>query len=101
MKMLAQALRDIGFVSTIEDPDVWIRPAVRDDGYEYYEMVFVYVDDLLVISHDPKKVIDAIGDLYKIKPGSDKEPELYLGANIEKFQLPDGRVVWSQMRGST
>jgi hypothetical protein len=37
---LAQALRDIGFVSTIADPDVWIQPEARKDGYEYYEMSF-------------------------------------------------------------
>jgi hypothetical protein len=49
---LAQALHDIGFVSTIADPDVWIRPAACNDGYEYYEMLLVYVDDVLAISHD-------------------------------------------------
>ena len=53
---LAQALRDIGFVSTTADPDVWIRAAVRDDGFEYYEMLLVYVDDVMAISHEPKSV---------------------------------------------
>jgi hypothetical protein len=86
---LAQALRDIGFVSTIADPDVWIRPAARDDGYEYYEMLLVYVDDVLAISHEPKVLIDAIGEYYKVKPRSDKEPDIYLGANVEKVQMPD------------
>jgi hypothetical protein len=51
---LAQALRDIGFVSTIADPDVWIGPAAHDDGYEYYEILLVYVDNVLAISHEPK-----------------------------------------------
>jgi hypothetical protein len=93
---LAQALRDLKFESTKADPDVWIRAAAREDGHEYYEMVFVYVDDILVISHKAREVIESIGQMYTIKPNSDKEPEIYLGADVGKFQLPDGREVWSQ-----
>ncbi len=92
---LVQALHDIGFVSTTADPDVWIWAAVQGDGFEYYEMLFVYVEDVLMLSHQPKVLIDAIGEYYKVKPGSDKEPEIYLGANIEKVQMPDGREVWA------
>jgi hypothetical protein len=92
---LAQALRDLGFVSTTADPDVWIRAAVCDDGFEYYEMLLIYVDDILAVSHQPKVLIDAIGEYYKVKPNSDKELEIYLSANAEKVQMPDGREVWS------
>jgi hypothetical protein len=70
---LAQALHDIGFVSTIADPDVWIRQAACEDGYDYYEMLLVYVDDVLAISHELKVLIDAIGEYYKVNPRSDKE----------------------------
>jgi hypothetical protein len=91
----AEALRDLGFVSSVADPDVWIRAATREDGYEYYEMLLVYVDDVLAISHRAKEVIDSIGEIYKVKPGSDKEPHIYLGANVEKVQMPDGREVWA------
>jgi hypothetical protein len=87
---LAQALHDIGFVSTIADPDVWIQPVAREDGYEYYKMLLVYVDDVLAISHEPKILIDAIGEYYKVNPISDKDPDIYLGANVEKVQMPDG-----------
>jgi hypothetical protein len=58
-------------------------------------MLLVYVDDVLAISHEPKILIDAIGEYYKVKPGSDKEPDIYLGANVEKVQIPDGREVWA------
>ena len=93
--VLAQALRDLGFESTQADPDVWIRPAVRDDGFEYYEMLFVYVDDILALSHKAKALIQAIGEYYRIKPGSDHEPELYLGTNIEKVQKKNGVEIWA------
>jgi hypothetical protein len=46
-------------------------------------------------SHEPKVLIDAIGEYYKVKPRSDKEPDIYLGANVEKVQMPDGREVWA------
>ena len=92
----AQTLRDLGFESTKADPDVWIRAAARNDGFEYYEMAFVYVDDLLIISHQGRTVLDAISEMHKVKPGSDHKPEIYLGADVEEFQLPDGRIVWAQ-----
>jgi hypothetical protein len=47
------------------------------------------------VSHDPKPVMDEIGKLYTVKKESVGVPEHYLGANIEKFQLPDGRESWS------
>jgi hypothetical protein len=58
-------------------------------------MLLVYVDDVLAISHEPKVLIDAIGEYFKVKPGSDKEPDIYLGANVEKVQMLDGREVWA------
>jgi hypothetical protein len=33
----AGALHDIGFVSTVADPDVWIRLATHENGYKYYK----------------------------------------------------------------
>jgi hypothetical protein len=30
-----------------------------------------------------------------VKEGSLKKPEIYLGANVSDFQLPDGQMAWS------
>jgi hypothetical protein len=38
--LLAQILRDIGYTSTKADPNVWLRKAAKDDGFEYDEMLF-------------------------------------------------------------
>ena len=46
---LAETLYDIGFVPTRADPDVWHRPAAKEDGFEYYEYVLCYVDDIGVV----------------------------------------------------
>jgi hypothetical protein len=56
-------------------------------------MLLVYVDNVLATSHEPKVLIDAIGEYYKVKPKSDKEPDIHLGANVEKVQILDGREV--------
>ena len=88
-------LTDMGYQSTKADPDVWIRAQVKPDGFEYYEMVLVYVDDIMVLSHDTKPTMGAIVSLYRLKDDSIGEPKQYLGANIGKYQLPDGRECWS------
>jgi hypothetical protein len=93
--LLDTTLVDLGYTSTKADPDVWIRAQVKPDGFEYYEMVLVYVDDIMVLSHDTKQTMDAIANLYRLKEGSVGEPTQYLGANVGKYQLPDGRKCWS------
>jgi hypothetical protein len=92
--MLAQSLTKIGYESTRADPDVWIRAAFKPDGSEYYEMVLVYVDDILHLPHDVRPMMKALADLYELKPESCGPPTRYLGANISKYQLEDGRSSW-------
>jgi hypothetical protein len=60
-------------------------------------MLLVYVDDILVIfAQDPKVTMDEFGTLYKLKLESIMEPNIYLGANMEKVQLPtSGKVDWA------
>ena len=59
-------------------------------------MLFIYyVNDILALSHRAKDAIEEITAFYKAKDGSIKPPEIYLGANVSKMQLPDGREVWS------
>jgi hypothetical protein len=90
----ATTLTEMGFISTIADPDVWIRAAV-DEQSLYYEMILVYVDDILCISKDTKSIVDCIGQSYQLKEGSVQAPERYLGANIEKWTFQDGQQLWS------
>ena len=81
---LAEVLFSLGFESTRADPDVWIRAAARSDGHKYYEMLFVYVDDILAVSHKAKDVIEEVTAFYKAKEGSIKKPDIYLGANFRR-----------------
>jgi hypothetical protein len=56
--------------------------------------VLTYVDDSLCVSDRPEDTMDVIGKIYDLKD-TVKPPERCLGANIRKWQLPDGREVWS------
>ena len=91
--MLSQSLRDMNFTPTKADPDVHIRPATKPCGFEYYELILVYVDDILHMSHDITQVERGLRASYILKEGSTGEPERYLGANIEKFSV-DSHILW-------
>ena len=84
---LAQSLRDIGFKSCLADADVWMRENTKPDGFKYWEYCLCYVDDVLVVSHAPQKVMDGLSKRYTLKEGSVKEPDLYLGARISKHMI--------------
>lgn len=36
-----------------------------------------------------------LGKLFELKPESVNEPDIYLGANMKKVQLPNGKIEWS------
>jgi hypothetical protein len=68
---MAQTLKDMNFTSSLADPDVWYRAAVRpEDEFQYYEYVLIYVDDILALSHDPKQIVKTLGSLYHLKENS-------------------------------
>ena len=86
---MVAALRDGGYVSSLADPDVWMKPQVKANGDKYWQYVLCYVDDLLVISHDPKQAMAYLGSRFTLKEGSVKEPDVFLGAEIKKWNLND------------
>ncbi len=92
----ANTLCDLDFISSYADPDVWLRPAVRTDGFKYYEYVLVYVDDILCVSSDPMLFFKTLSDepfSYRLKDVG--PPSRYLGAKIGKYQLDDvGIETW-------
>ena len=67
--MLAGTIYNVGYRPTKADPDVWIRPAVKPDGFKYYELILVYVDDVISISGSPMDAIKGIKAVFKLKRG--------------------------------
>jgi hypothetical protein len=84
----------MGYKPTHADPDVWIRPATKPDGEEYYEYVLVYVDDILCMSHKPHATMEEIAITFKWKGDAVAPPETYLGAKLAKKEL-NGKDVWT------
>ena len=92
---LAQTLEQIGFKSSLADPDVWFKPSVKSTGEEYYTYLLVYVDDLLCIDKNPRKYMEMIEQSFKIKEGSIGPPQVCLGANCQLNQSrTDGVDCW-------
>jgi hypothetical protein len=96
---LAMNLRELGFKSSKADPDLWLRSAKKPTGDRIYEYVISYVDDLVFQGVDPKTFMDALGKRFTLKPGSIKEPDTYLGANVKKYRIPNSddadKVRWA------
>jgi hypothetical protein len=86
---LAETLYDLNYKPTKADPDVWIRPAMKADGFKYYEMVLVYVDDILCVSHDPKATMSGLQATFKLKDDKVEKPDMYLGAELCEKILND------------
>ena len=93
--LLVETLYDLGYLPIKADPDIWIRLAVKANGFEYYEFVLCYVDDVLSISHDPQKTMDGIKNTFKSKNDKIEEPEKYLGTDLSKMPTADGPVCWT------
>jgi hypothetical protein len=83
---LANTLQQLGYKSCLADPDVWFREATKDNGYQYYEYVLVYVDDILVLSHQGDKTMKALEDFYCLKDGF-AQPTRYLGAKVKQWSF--------------
>jgi hypothetical protein len=92
---LALCMTDLGYTSCLADPDVWMRPKVRADGFKFYEYVLIYVDDILAISDNPRACVDAIDKFFPMKAGSIGSPDIYLGAKVTKVKLPNGVTAWA------
>ena len=74
--LLASSLSDLGYRNSIADYDVWIKAAVKPNGFAYYKFVLVYVDDILHVSpHQPHVLMEQIGKLYRLKEGSVGPPD--------------------------
>ena len=84
---LAGCLRKMGYRPCLADPDLWLKEQTDRKGNRYYTYILCYVDDLLVVHHNPKRVMDRIDSFLPLKPGSIGPPEMYLGAKLKKMTL--------------
>jgi len=74
---LADTLRTMDFVSGREDCDVWTRKT--DYGYEY---IGTHTDDLMIVSRNPRAIMEALQAKYTIKKIG--EPVFHLGLDYRR-----------------
>ena len=85
----ADTLRGFGFKQSRFDRDVWMR---LDKENKLYEYVCTHVDDFMIVSMNPEKVMEQIQSVYTVK--SIGPPEYYLGlvSTIKRTRRGDGEL---------
>ena len=73
----------LGYKPCLADPDIWLK-AHNQDGIDYYSYILCYVDDIMVIHHDTRPILDRIYKFMKLKESSIGNPDIYLGAKLNK-----------------
>ena len=76
----------LGYKLCLVDPDLWLK-AQNQDGIDYYSYILCYVDDIMVIHHDARPILDRIDKFMKLKESSVGNPDIYLGANLKKVHM--------------
>ena len=70
---------ELGFTSSFADPDVHLLPKTSKIGTKYYAYLIIYVYDVICIDIKPKDTISRIGNIFRIKEGSIKNPKNTFG----------------------
>ena len=92
---LANVIHDLGFRPSLADPDVWMKPATKRNGFKYYEYVLCYVDDVMVVSDEPQDTIDGLKNVFKLKGDKAEIPDMYLGASLSYVETIKGNKCWA------
>jgi len=84
----SDVLRDMGFVPSKAERDIWMRD--RGDHYEY---IAVYVDDLLIVSKDPEAIIESLTKKYNFKLKGTGPISFHLGCDFGRDK--DGTLYYA------
>ena len=73
--LLADTSINLGYRLTKADLDVWFRPAVKPDGFEY---------DILSISHDPEATLRSLTGIFEHKDNKLNNQRCTLEHSLER-----------------
>ena len=85
-ELLAACLSSMGFKRSLFEPDIWMR-----NMGDHYEYIGTYVDDMIICSMEPMKIIEALKAEpfnFKLKGTQEMTGAVHLGSKIERD--PDG-----------
>jgi hypothetical protein len=93
---LRECMNHLGFTPCRADPDIWMQPALKGDGSEYWEYVLICTDDTLVISENGEKLLRTeLGKYFELKEESIGPPDIYLGGKMRQITLENGVKAWT------
>ena len=93
---LGECMRNLGYKPCLADPDLWMKPEYDpSDSFKYWSYILCYVDDILVIHHQPEDVIKKIDKYFPLKPGSVGKPDMYLGTKLREITFTNGEKAWA------
>ena len=84
----------MGYRSNESEPDVLIKRVTTDNGTAYYKYMLAYVNYVLHLTNYVQEYMLELNQSYRLKEVF-VPPDIYLGANVDKVQLEDGRTVCS------
>ena len=87
-EMFNTTVLEMRFSPTIANPDMYCRTNANVNGLKYHEYLLVYVDDVLIISHDPSCHLESIQAQYELNPSRIGPPNRYLGADMKRVTRP-------------
>ncbi len=92
---LASFMRQMGYTSCKANPDLWFKAMTRPtDNFKYYAYILCYLDDILVMHHDPMTILDKTNGYMPLKPSSVGDPNIYFGAKLRQICLKNGVWAW-------
>ena len=83
----------LGYKPCLEDRDLWLK-SQNQYGIDYYSYILCFVDDIMVVQHDARPILDRMDKFMKLKEISVGDPEIYLGAKLKKVQMDND--IWCQ-----
>ena len=67
---LGICMESVGYMSCKINPDLWLKPEIRqEDGVYCYFHLLYYVDDILCIHHNSVAVLQWLPQSFPLKPG--------------------------------
>ena len=71
-----------------------MKPTQDRHGNKYYSYICIYVDDILILSKEPKYFMEKLKGEVLVKPESIEEPKLYLGTDIRQRKDHTGNPLY-------
>ena len=79
---------------TVVDSDIYCRQSRNPNDEDYYELLLVYENDVLCCLQNHQLAMDAMALTNYLKEGLVGPPKIYLGSEINKYQVGSGKSHW-------